>query len=276
MNWFITSSLQYNFAAMVTSTNPLKESYRIITEVYEGPLDLLLDLIEKAQLDITRLALAQVTDQYLEYMHNLEERKPDDVSAFLVIAARLVQIKSAALLPRPSSTSTMCEDDIDPGEELARQLLLYRRFKKIAQLLDQRQQNNLRTFLRLAPAAVKVEARVDLSGVTLEDLLQAARDVFLTRQTQADLSAVVSLPRVTIREKIFAIRNYLMQQSHGQFSQLLTSSNRIEIVVTFLALLELVKRHFVLASQPELFGEIEFETIAIWNEINEEELDLVE
>lgn len=261
---------------MVTPIQSSQESYRIITEVYEGPMDLLLDLIEKAQLDITRLALAQVTDQYLEYMHNLEERKADEVSAFLVVAARLVQIKSAALLPRPSSTSTMGEDETDPGEELARQLLLYRCFKQIAQFLDARQQENLRTYLRLAPAPVKVEARVDLSDVTLTDLLQAARDVFLTRQTQADLSTVISLPRVTIREKIFAIRNYLMQQSHGQFSQLLTSSNRIEIVVTFLALLELVKRHFVLANQPELFGEIEFETIANWNEINEEELDLVE
>ena len=87
---------------------------------------------------------------------------------------------------------------------------------------------------------------------------------------------MVSLPRITIKEKIFAIRNYLMQQSHGQFSQLLSSSSRIEIVVTFLALLELVKRHYVRANQPELFGDIEFETMANWSEFADEELDLVE
>ena len=131
---------------MLATTLPQEETYRIRTEVYEGPLDLLLDLIEKAQLDITRLALAQVTDQYLEYLKNLEEHSAADVSAFLVMAARLLQIKSAALLPRPTITAAFGEDEEDAGEELARQLILYRRFKQIAHFLDERQQQNLRTF----------------------------------------------------------------------------------------------------------------------------------
>ena len=103
------------------------EGYKISTEVYSGPLDLLLQLIEKAELDITRLALAQVTDQYLEYMHNLEEQDAAEVSAFLVIAAKLVQIKSSALLPRSPVPSL--EPEEDPGEMLARQLIIYKRFK---------------------------------------------------------------------------------------------------------------------------------------------------
>jgi segregation and condensation protein A len=210
------------------------------------------------------------------YLKNLEEHSAADVSAFLVMAARLLQIKSAALLPRPTISAVFGEDEEDAGEELARQLILYRRFKQIAQFLDERQQHNLRTYLRIAPAPVKIEPKVDLSEVTLEDLLQAARDVFLSRQTLHELSTVVSLPRITIKEKIFSIRNYLMQQSHGQVTQLLTSSSRIEIVVTFLALLELVKRHYVRANQLELFGEIEFETMANWSEFADEELDLVE
>ena len=94
------------------------EGYKINTEVYSGPLDLLLQLIEKAELDITRLSLAQVTDQYLEYMHHLETQDPAEVSAFLVIAAKLVQIKSAALLPRQTIPSLQVEED--PGEALAR------------------------------------------------------------------------------------------------------------------------------------------------------------
>ncbi len=261
---------------MFSTSQTADASYKIITEVYEGPLDLLLDLIEKAQLDITRLALAQVTDQYLAYLRNLEVRNPSDVSAFLVVAAKLLQIKSAALLPRPSIITSSGEDDVDAGEELARQLLIYRRFKQIAQILETRQNENLHSYLRIAPAPFKVEARVDLSEVTLEDLLQAARDVFLTRQTQAELSSVVTLPRITIREKILSIRSYLMQQTHGQFSELLTTQNRIEIVVTFLALLELVKRNYVQASQAELFGEIEFETMANWAEISDFELDLID
>ena len=96
--------------------------YSVDTEVYTGPLDLLLQLIERAELDITRLALAQVTDQFLEHMHAMEEQNASEVSAFLVIAARLVQIKSSALLPRQSTSDIPLEED--PGEALARQLII--------------------------------------------------------------------------------------------------------------------------------------------------------
>jgi segregation and condensation protein A len=94
------------------------EGYLISTEVYEGPLDLLLQLIERAELDITRLALAQVTDQFLAYLHELKEQNAAEVSAFLVIAARLVQIKSAALLPR--SPLPQAEPEEDLGEAATR------------------------------------------------------------------------------------------------------------------------------------------------------------
>src|SRR5512137_1310390 len=87
------------------------EGYQISTPVYTGPLDLLLDLIEHAELDITSLALAQVTDQYLDYLEQIAERDPAEVSAFLVIAARLVQIKSAALLPKPPPVEQAQEVD---------------------------------------------------------------------------------------------------------------------------------------------------------------------
>src|SRR5512142_586785 len=94
-------------------------AYQVTTPVYEGPLDLLLQLIERAELDITRLALAQVTDQYLAYLRGMEDRLAEEVSAFLVIAARLLQIKSEALLPRPPVREAGEED---PGEALAQQL----------------------------------------------------------------------------------------------------------------------------------------------------------
>ena len=106
--------------------------YKVATPVYEGPLDLLLGLIKRAELDITRLALAQVTDQYLAHLKTLTTHEPDEVSAFLVIATRLLQIKSEALLPRPPDRAP---DEEDPGEALARQLLTYKRFKEIAGIL---------------------------------------------------------------------------------------------------------------------------------------------
>lgn len=256
----------------VTLPNPTNpgDRYRVSTEVFEGPLDLLLLLIERAELDITRLALAQVTDQYLEYLQNLEDRHPDEVSAFLVIAARLVLIKSLALLPRPQETELAPEEE-DPGEALAQQLIQYRRFKRIALYLDEKQTAGLHTFLRVAPLPFKVEPKLDLSDLTVQDLLQAAQQVFSKNGgLTTDLSKVVTLPRVTIREKIQSILDILRRASSASFQQLARSNTRMEIVVTFLALLELVKRHVVDAQQESLFGDISLQTSGEWNETLED------
>lgn len=234
------------------------EGYTISTEVYAGPMDLLLELIEHAELDITRLALAQVTDQYLAYLHNLEDRSAAEVSAFLVIAARLVQIKSAALLPRPSLdlSGPSPEDD---AEALARQLILYKRFKELGQYLDQQDIAGLHTYLRIAPPPrTNLPVHLDLTGVTLQDLVQAARDVFHSQRQLAPLSQVVSMPRVTIREKINRLIDTLRKVGQATFRSIVSvETSRVDIVVTFLAMLELIKRHLVEARQTNLFGDIE-------------------
>ncbi len=234
------------------------ERYQVNTEVFSGPLDLLLELIERAELDITRLALAKVTDQYLEYMRRLQQQNAAEVSAFLVIAARLVQIKSAALLPRPPAVEAAIPEE-DPGEALARQLILYKRFKELAGYLQQREENHLRTYLRLAPPPHPLPpARLDLSGLTLQDLINAARSVFFNKPTLTDLDRVVSMPRITIREKIQTILYRLRSNGMTTFRSLLRPNiSRVEVVVTFLALLELVKRRIVAAQQNGLFSDIE-------------------
>ncbi len=234
------------------------EHYQVTTEVFSGPLDLLLELIERAELDITRLALAQVTDQYLEYMRHLQQQNAAEVSAFLIIAARLVQIKSAALLPRPPAVeATVFEED--PGEALARQLIVYKRFKELAGYLQQREENHLRTYLRLAPPSHPLPpARLDLSGLTLQDLVDAARSVFFNKPALTALDRVVSMPRITIREKIQIIIQRLRTGGMTTFRSLLRPNiSRVEVVVTFLALLELVKRRIVAAQQNGLFSDIE-------------------
>jgi segregation and condensation protein A len=227
--------------------------YTVTTPLFEGPLDLLLHLIERSELDITRLALAQITDQYLDYIKQLEHKPPDEVSAFIVIAARLVQIKSEALLPRPPSLEAGEED---PAEALARQLRIYRQFKQAAAMFVARERLGLRTHLRLAPPP-RVEAQIDLSDLTIDDLAFAALDVFKRSQSQASLGTVVAYPKVTIREKISNIVQTLRTRGQTTFSILVNQvTTRLEVVVTFLAMLELVKRDFVIASQDHLFGDI--------------------
>ena len=244
--------------------------YKVQTPVYEGPLDLLLSLIERSELNITAISLATVTDQYLSYLHRLEQMKPDEISSFLVIAAKLVQIKSEALLPRPIEREPGEED---PGVELVELLILYKRYKEIASWLEERQENNLRTFLRVAPPP-KVEAKLDLSNLTLEGLLAAAESAFSKGKNKQALGTVIAAPRVTIREKIEFITKTMRNIQRMSFSGLITDkSTRIEIVVTFLAMLELIKRFHISAVQNELFGEIEFEKMGEWKDDEEIEIE---
>lgn len=245
-------------------------SYKVQTSVYEGPLDLLLSLIERAELNITAVSLASVTDQYLAHLQGLERMIPDEISAFLVIAAKLVQIKSEALLPRPPEREPGEED---PGESLVEQLKLYKRYKEIASWLEERQSNNLRTFLRVAPPP-KVEPKLDLSNLTLEKLLTAAESAFAKSRQKEPLGTIITPPRVTIREKIDLITKTLKNIQRMTFSGLITEkATRVEIVVTFLALLELVKRYRVTAKQEVLFGDIEFERSEEWADDEEIEIE---
>jgi segregation and condensation protein A len=245
-------------------------NYKVQTPVYEGPLDLLLSLIERAELDITSVSLAAVTDQYLEHLRSAENQLPDEISSFLVIAAKLVQIKSEALLPRPPEREAGEED---PGISLVEQLKLYKRYKEIAVWMSERQDANLRTFLRVAPPP-KVEPKLDLSNLTLEGLLNAAESAFAKGQEKKPLGTMITAPKVTIREKIELITTTLKNIQRMTFSGLITEkATRIEIVVTFLAMLELIKRYKISAVQNELFGDIEFEKMDDWKEDEEIEIE---
>ena len=237
-------------------------AYRVVTPVYEGPLDLLLQLIERAELDITRLALAQITDQYLEHIRLIPENPAEDVSAFIVVASRLLQIKSEALLPRPPVREPGEED---PGEALARQLRVYKRFKELASLLAGREAAGLRSYPRQAPPT-QIESAPDLGGVTIHEILLLAQQALLKIDSRQPLGTIVAPPRITIREKITQIAALLRQQGNRTFEQLLTGRRRIEVVVTFLAVLELVKRQMIEVRQDRLFGQIEIELTQSWDD----------
>jgi segregation and condensation protein A len=229
-------------------------AYTVQLPVFEGPLDLLLHLIERAELDITRVALAQVTDQFLAVLHTFAERRMDRTASFIVVASRLLQIKSEALLPRPPEREAGEED---PGEALARQLRLYKQFKEVALLLHKREADNLATFLRLAPPP-KVPPRLDWSRISLGALKKAAEMILAIRPEPPPLGTMVSPPKVTIRDQIRRIVGSIRAEGRAVFQRLMRGvESRIEVVVAFLAMLELVKRRHVIARQTDLFGEIE-------------------
>jgi segregation and condensation protein A len=246
-------------------------AYTVLLPVYEGPLDLLLDLIERAELDITRVSLAQVTDQYLDYLRVIPAHDLADLASFLVVAARLLQIKSEALLPRPPTREPGEED---PGDALARQLIAYKKYKQVAVLLAERESAGLQTYLRRASAPA-AEAKLDPTGLSIDALRRAMVELLAEAARGPQLSEVVSPSVVRIRDKIRMLLGALRLDGQTTFRRMLSEArSRLEIVVSFLAVLELVKRRQVVVQQGELFGDIEVLPGEAWRPDQEPELEL--
>lgn len=228
--------------------------FQIKLPEFEGPLDLLLYLIEREELDITRVSLAKVTGAYLEYIHVLEKLQVDAVADFLVVAAKLLLIKSEALLPRPPAPKA--DDEEDPGDELVRQLLMYKQYKESARTLGEREAAGLRTYVRIAPPP-KIEAKLDLSNVTIEMLLKAVRGVLDLEKPAPPVGTVVKPFTLTIRDQMGLIERILRRRPNLSFKRMLhRAQNRVEIIVTFLAVLELLRRRKVEVEQDTTFGDI--------------------
>ena len=226
--------------------------YRIRLPVFEGPLDLLLHLIEREELDITTVALAKVTGQYLAYLAELERWQVKELADFLVVAAKLLLIKSQALLPRPPAPASAVEN---AGDELIHRLQVYRRFKEIAALLHEREKQGLHGYVRIAPSP-HPEPQVNLGDMTLHDLLVTVQEA-LDATPAPPVGEVVAPITVTIAEQITRIEDQLARHRQVCFREILSdATTRVEVIVTLLALLELVKQDRARVWQERLFGEI--------------------
>ena len=231
------------------------QGYQVQLPMFAGPLDLLLHLIEREELDITGVALAQVTDQYLTYIAILKEIEAEFLTDFLVVAAKLLHIKSQALLPKPPP-SLAEEDEEDIGDQLAHQLRVYKQFKMVAETLRQREVDGLRSFVRTA-LPPKLEPKLSLGEVTLDDLLVAVRQALAVRPADPDVSEVVSPVTVSIGDQMALIRDKLTPRTSISFRDLLNrAATRVEVIVTFLAVLELIKQYVIEVRQDTVFGEI--------------------
>jgi segregation and condensation protein A len=227
-------------------------TYQIQLPVFEGPLDLLLHLVEREELDITTVALAQVTDQYLAYLAELERRRAGELAEFLVVAAKLLLIKSRALLPRPPA---LAPEEEDVGEDLVRQLQAYKHFKEIAKLLHEREKEGLHSYVRVAPLP-RLEPLLDTGNVSLNDLLIYVQEALDALPAQP-VGEVVTPVTVTIGEQITRIEGQLAHRRQVRFREFLSrATSRIEIIVTLWAVLELIKQKRARVRQEELFGEI--------------------
>lgn len=226
--------------------------YEVRLPVFQGPLDLLLRLIEAGQLDITTVSLAQVADQYLEHVLAMEDADPEVVVDFLVVAAKLLLIKSQVLLPR---TLAAPEGAREAGEELVQRLAEYRRFKAAAEGLRVLEEMGQRSHRRLAPWPAPAPPAPVGAGCA-PDLVDAWRRL-LTRQAAQAPPVAVPQAAYSLAEKMAAIDRVLSAQAATTFRQLARGARwPAEVVALFLALLELWRRGRIAVEQPSLFGDI--------------------
>lgn len=244
---------------MTTLTNRpqvLGAAYAVTLPAFEGPLDLLLHLIENQQLDISAISLMAVTNQYLQTLGQLEEIEPGALADFLVIASRLLYIKSFSLLPKPRPVGEE-EDEEASGEALVRQLLEYRRFKELASHLRGREEQGLRVYVRTAPRP-QMERRLDLSNLDIERLHGALRRV-LQRLPVEPPTPQVKTYAITVAEQVENVRAYVRARAGASvdFVELLgEQQTRLGVIVTFLAVLELIKQGELELHQEATFGAI--------------------
>jgi segregation and condensation protein A len=231
-------------------------SYKIKLQLFEGPLDLLIYLVKKDHLNIYDIPIAKVTEQYMVYLELMKSLDLNIAGEFLVMAATLLQIKSKMLLP-PDPTEQLEEEQADPREELVRQLLEYERFKEIALELRQRETNQQDVFKRPKPnekdipkdAPVYFEASIfDLITAFSKALEEIPKDIFYN----------VVKDEYSIEDKVHTILHLLLLKNSVTLTELFgQAKDKMEIIVTFLAILELIRLKEIIAQQKELFGEIE-------------------
>jgi segregation and condensation protein A len=234
-------------------------------DTFEGPLDLLLHLIDRAEVDIYDIPVVEITEQYMNHLYIMQELQLDIASEFLVMAATLLAIKSKMLLPRREESFAeewmleSYEEPEDPREELVQRLLEYKKYKKIAETLREREKEQSRVYTRPAEdlAQFLPEEENPVSNVTIYDLVEALQKV-LKRVNKKDRAVKVQRDEISLRDRIEKI-DQLLAVAGGKvyFSQLLEKEeSKIEIVTTFLAILEMMKKRMIMCEQDGLFEEI--------------------
>ncbi len=222
------------------------------TKHFEGPLDLLLSLIEQRQLDITTIALADVTEQFLQYIKQLKDIDPTTLADYLAIAAKLLVIKSKAILP----TLEITTEEEDPGVDLEGKLLLYKQFKEVAKFLKHQDNKRRQSWGRILTFEEKINFFPDPS-VSAETLHKSILKILSALKELDNLPKAKIKEAISIQEKIDHLQGQLSSQIETKLSDLISQAkNKDEIIVTFLALLELIKQRLFSAEQETLFAEV--------------------
>jgi len=240
----------------------METDYKVKLEVFEGPLDLLLYLIKRDEIDIYEISIERITRQYLEYLQAFKELKIDIAGEFIVMAANLIYLKSRSLLPLDQQPPEEDAEEDDPRWDLIRQLIEYKKFKEAATQLHDRALEQERIFIRDGGSVPASGEPLPLHEVGIFQLIHAFQEVIKRVEAREDLREIFG-ERFSVSDKIEKILERVSNGTPVRFSELFGQIvSRVEIVVTFLALLELIRLNQVRALQPKMFDEIQIAAIA--------------
>ncbi len=249
----------------------MEDTLLVKLDAFEGPLDLLLHLIEKNKVNIYDIPIVMITDQYLQYVAAMQERNLEVVSEFLVMAATLLNIKSKMLLPVEKTEE---EEEIDPRQELVERLLEYKMYKYISTELKDKQMDAEKFLFKGSSIPEEIQDIQDpvdvgelLSDLTLNQLHTIFESVMKKQADKVDpirsKFGRIEHEEINIGGKIMEIQNYGMEHKHFSFRKLLEKQHiKTDIIVTFLGVLELIKMGQIKVSQEKLFDDIDIEFIA--------------
>lgn len=229
--------------------------YEVKINEFEGPLDLLLHLIKKSNIDIYDISLVEITNQYLDYINKMEELNLDIASEYLVLASELLQYKSSMLLPKKEETLDDYEEDFK--SELIKKLVDYKKYKEVCETFKVLEENRS-NFYTKTPSDISLYSEKSLNNdnVTVDDLIDAFKKFMERREFEKPLNTKITTKELSVSDRVVEIRNMLRNKKSVNFMELFTRRDKSYVVVTFLSILEMAKDLEISIEQDNNFNDI--------------------
>ena len=229
--------------------------YEVKINEFEGPLDLLLHLIKKSNIDIYDISLVEITNQYLDYINKMEELNLDIASEYLVLASELLQYKSSMLLPKKEETPDDYEEDFK--SELIKKLVDYKKYKEVCETFKVLEENRS-NFYTKTPSDISLYSEKSLNNdnVTVDDLIDAFKKFMERREFEKPLNTKITTKELSVSDRVVEIRNMLRNKKSVNFMELFTRRDKSYVVVTFLSILEMAKDLEISIEQDNNFNDI--------------------
>ena len=229
--------------------------YEVKINEFEGPLDLLLHLIKKSNIDIYDISLVEITNQYLDYINKMEELNLDIASEYLVLASELLQYKSSMLLPKKEETPDDYEEDFK--SELIKKLVDYKKYKEVCETFKVLEENRS-NFYTKTPSDISLYSEKSLNNdnVTVDDLIDAFKKFMERREFEKPLNTKITTKELSVSDRVIEIRNMLRNKKNVNFMELFTRRDKSYVVVTFLSILEMAKDLEISIEQDNNFNDI--------------------